>query len=495
MKTKGHLLDYLLPRIRDLIFIAVFYLVIQIGSMLFSDGDPGRHITAGRYMIENHTIITEDIFSYTKYGQPLTPHEWLAQIAFGAADMIMGLNGVVLLTAVILASTFSLIYIDLLRYKQSLMLAGAMTFLVALATSLHWLARPHVFTLLFFTLWATRLKRISNSDKVPLWQFPVIMLFWANTHGAFITGFVTWGAYLCGWLLQNWFEDEKPPLSMIKKLLWIGGTSFLITLINPVGWRLWQTSVGYVTNRYLVDLTVEYASPDFHPPIAWAALLLIALTVWLLSRSGKKRTWSESLLLTGLLILGLYNVRNMPLFAIIVAPVIITHVQFPAFFSGFIHIEERLINIEKFGRGFFWPLLSVIITVVLLTSGIKLDPQRAGYHFRPDEFPVQAIDWLETHPQTGNMFNEFGWGGYIIYRIWPEKKVFMDGQLDFYGANITKQHEQVINAEAGWEDIIRSYDIEWMMVPTDTPISRILLIHPNWNIIYQDVTTIIARKQ
>jgi hypothetical protein len=109
-------------------------------------------------------------------------------------------------------------------------------------------------------------------------------------------------------------------------------------------------------------------------------------------------------------------------------------------------------------------------------------------------FPVQAVDWLESNPQSGNMFNSFGWGGYLIYRLWPEYKVFMDGQL-FYGEALTRQHQQVLNADPGWEDVIAQYDIQWMLVPADEPISRLLQLEPGWNLLYQDETATIFRKR
>jgi hypothetical protein len=70
----------------------------------------------------------------------------------------------------------------------------------------------------------------------------------------------------------------------------------------------------------------------------------------------------------------------------------------------------------------------------------------------------------------------------------------MDGQL-FYGETITRHHQQILNAEPGWEDVVQQYDIRWMLVPVDEPIARLLLIHPGWEILYQDDTALIARKR
>ncbi len=495
MKTKFPISSYLLPRVRDLVFISVFYLVIQVGSMLFADGDPGRHIISGRFMLENRTIITTDIFSYTISGQPQTPYVWLSEILFGLADMLMGLNGVVLLTAVVLATTFTIIYNDILHKAPTPLIAAGFALLAALASSLHWLARPHIFTMLFMALWAGRLNRVHHGEEIPGWHFLLIMLFWANMHGAFIAGFITWGAYLAGWFLEKWSGTEKPLRSTLNRLLLIGGMSFMATFINPVGLHLWQTVLNYVTNRYLVDLTIEYASPDFHPLISWPALFFIGLTLLILSQGWKKNTWAESLLLMGWAALGLYSVRNLPIFAIAAAPIVAGNIQITTSWTvRFLHIEEQIHTLEKTTRGLVWPILMVIIVSGLLAAGVRLDPQRNGYRFRPDVFPVQAVDWLESNPQSGNMFNSFNWGGYLIYRLWPEYKVFMDGQL-FYGEIITRQHQQILNAEPGWEEVAQQYDIQWMLVPVKAPIARVLQIDPSWDNLYQDQSAVIFRKR
>ena len=496
MNTQKSLFSYLFPRLRDLVFIIIFYIVLLIGSMLFSDGDPGRHITAGTYMLENRTIITHDIFSYTMLGDALTPHEWLAQIVFAMAYLAMGMNGVVLLTAIVLSSTFTILYNTLLRQKPAPIFALVFTLLAALATGLHWLARPHIFTLLFFTLWTVLLRRIVKGEKTPIALFPLIMLFWANTHGAFISGFIAWAAYLGGWFLQNWFSPEKRSRHELVQLLIIGVSSLIVTLLNPVGFKLWQTSVGYISNRYLVDLTIEYASTNFHDAISWPALVFFAVTLFALSRGWKKGTWSDGLILAGWGLLGLYSVRNLPLFVIAATPIVGSFFQTGlSDLSVLVRLEKKFHDLEFSLHGFLWPVLVIGITGMLLASGVHLDWQREGYKFRENIFPVRAVDWLDEHPQSGNMFNEFGWGGYLIYRQWPEKKVFMDGQLDFYGETLTRRHQQLIKADPGWEQVVEAYGIDWMLVPVDEPIARVLVVHPDWITLYEDDVAVIFSKR
>lgn len=102
---------YLLPRQADVLFVALFAAVMVLGSRLLNmDGDLGRHLTIGNYILDELRIPTSDIFSHTMSGLGLTPHEWLSQVIFALAFRIAGLDGVVLLCALVIAGSFTLVF-------------------------------------------------------------------------------------------------------------------------------------------------------------------------------------------------------------------------------------------------------------------------------------------------------------------------------------------------------------------------------------------------
>ncbi|MGB5844449.1 MAG: hypothetical protein WBG94_08405, partial [Anaerolineales bacterium] len=102
----GNWSRFLLPRQEDMLFLAIFVAVIGLGPRLLNmDGDLGRHLTIGNYILDELTIPTRDIFSHTMGGFQLTPHEWLAQVVFALSYRIGGLDGVVILCALVIAGT------------------------------------------------------------------------------------------------------------------------------------------------------------------------------------------------------------------------------------------------------------------------------------------------------------------------------------------------------------------------------------------------------
>jgi len=451
--------------------------------MLNTDGDLGRHITIGNYILKNLEIPVRDIFSHTMTGQPIIPHEWLAEVFFSAANALIGLPGVVFLTSVIIATTFTLMYREMLRQNIYRILAFAFTILAAFASSIHWLTRPHIFTFLFTALWAYLLE----NEKSKVWIFPLIMLVWANTHGAFIAGFVILAGHLAGWLWEYIHKNATREKGV--KFVIIGISSFAVTFINPAGWRLWDTSVGYLGIRFLVDHTVEYQSPNFHDPVTWPFLLLLVLGILALGFGGRMRA-HQAILFAGWSVMSLYSARNIPLFAIVTTPYIGCACQMLLANSNvFTKIEERLSGTEKNLKGsLFFILASLLLTFAFLPRIGTVD------QFSPKVFPVEAVDWLVEHPQQGNMFNNFTWGGYLLYRLWPDATVFIDGQTDFYGEPLTREYSRVITLEKGWEDILNKYNVSWVIVQPNLSLVKVLQHENGWNVLYQDDTAVILRK-
>jgi hypothetical protein len=496
MKRYESFSKYLIPRLRDILFISIFMGLILIGPKTLNiDGDLGRHLTIGNYILVTRSIPTKDIFSHTMAGQPLTPHEWLAQVIFAASNRILGLDGIVLIEATIIAVTFTMVYLDTLNRGKSFLIAAGLTFWGAAASSLHWVARPHIFTFLFLVLWTPGVRRVARGETNALWGLPLLMLIWANSHGAFLAGFVVWGCYICGWIFDYYTEIEKPSVRIFKNLVTIGALSFLATLINPAGWHLWTTSLGYLQNTYLISHTQEYFSPDFHVAGTIPFLVIVFFSIFILSRGWKKLPTSEGLLLAGWTTMGLYSARNIPLFAIVATPILAWYLQsFTTKIKSIGQVDHFIDVIDTQLKGILWPMAFMVIIALLYIMGKPLDIQKQGNKFDPTIFPVNAVNWLTENPQKGRVFNYFPWGGYLLYRQWPDQLVFIDGQTDFYGEKLTRDYENVLTLRDGWREILTRYEADWVIIPMDSKLAIELDTDPGWSTVYQDELTFISAR-
>ncbi len=494
MERGKKVLTILLPRLQDILFIATLGGAFLLGArMLGIDSDLGRHLTLGRYIRNTGEVPTKDLFSHTLLGTARPPYEWLTQVLFALANELAGLDGVILLVSLIIAATFTLVYMRSIKRSGLHIISLIITILAIAASSLHWLPRPHVVTFLFLAVVLDKLETIQRGERIPLWQCPILMLLWANMHGGFVFGFLAWLAYLAGWGWEKWIKKSSPKEETWRQL-WSG---FLLagiaSVITPDGWGNWKAVLSN-HSRYILSQTVETMPVDAHQPGTWPFLFLTLLSIGFLLTAWKRVQASHVFLLAGLTGMGALMVRNIPLFAIAAAPILSlwTREAFDPKNKWF-EVEKRIAELQKPIQGIFWPVMFGL--GLFLFIGIRQVVQKDTLlHFDGDVFPVQATDWLQANPQSGAMFNEFNWGGYLLYRLWPEQLVFLDSQTDFYGEPLVREYEQVITASVGWEGILDRYEVHWVLLPRMARLAQVLETNPGWEIVYQDETAIIARK-
>jgi hypothetical protein len=290
---------------------------------------------------------------------------------------------------------------------------------------------------------------------------------------------------------------------MGMQLFMIGILSFAVTFINPVGIYLWGTSVGYIGNNFMTSHTVEYLSPDFHEKDMWPFMFMVAFALFALMQERKLQV-REALLLAGWTIMSLYSVRNMPLFAVITAPIYASLIQpwaekmlhWQRYPEGHLRPAAGPRESENVLRGYVWIVVPILFFGIILWRGIPIDQKGTGNIFLPNVMPVQAVDWLEKNPQDGKMFNQFIWGGYILYRMWPHETVFIDGQTDFYGEALMREYFDVINVNSNWEKILDRHQVSWLIIPRDEALAKYLYSVDGdaWHVIYQDQMAVIFRR-
>ena len=94
------------------------------------------------------------------------------------------------------------------------------------------------------------------------------------------------------------------------------------------------------------------------------------------------------------------------------------------------------------------------------------------------------------------MFNQFIWGGYLLYRLYPRYQVFIDGQTDFYGEELTREYGQVVTLSPQWDKVLDRYGVSWVIIPVDAPLAVHLAALKDWRLLYQDqVASVFVRVE
>jgi hypothetical protein len=479
----------MMPRFADFLFLLVFLGALMSGpTMLNIDGDLPRHLLVGKVVLETGVAPTQEIFSYVYENKPYTPHEWLADVIYYVLYLLFGLNGVVLLASLLIAITFGLIYSEASRQNDRPFLTFLLMMLGAFVTSIHWITRPHLFTMLFLAIWIILIDRLCRGTAVKLWVFPALVLFWANIHAEFIAGFLVLFAYIAGCVWQILFQGSKTALKTVKHLLTITLSSFTVSLINPVGLRTWDVVVGYVNNRYLLSRIVETQPPDFTQAEYFPLLLLLGIAAFLLVTKRDLFAPAHYFLLAGFGLMSLLSARNAHLAGVVFPFVLSRALAGIKSFKSFERLEATIRRMDSQSTG----ILGVTVSALLITALVIAGPLGKLNRYEPAVFPVEAVQWLESNPQSGRMFNAFDWGGYILFHLWPDQKTFIESQTDVTG-EATQKYERVITLQDGWQDIFDEYDITWALIPPDWPLATELL-RQGWETAYQDQTALILVK-
>jgi hypothetical protein len=489
MKKPHPILESVLPNLKEALFILLFLSALISGPrMLNIDGDLPRHLLMGKYVLETGTPPTQEIFSYPYEGEPYVSHEWLAGILYYLSYILFGLNGVVLLASLLIATTFTILYSEAVKQNGESFPTFLLVLFGAAVTSIHWIPRPHVFTMLFLGIWLVWTERLSRESPPKLWMFPALMLFWGNIHAEFVAGFLTLLAYIAGWLWESIFARQSLNLQSGRTLLFVTFTSFLATLINPAGLKTWETILGYVNNSYLMSRITETRPPDFTQPEYLPLLILLVFSVLLLIIRRNKFTPAHIFLMLGFGMMSLLSARNAHLFGVVALIVLSNGLSGLSNFKPFERIESLISRVESQINGNMLPIiLTVAISIPVLA--------RAGNfnRFEPTVFPVDAVGWLKDNPQSGRMFNAFDWGGYILFHLWPEQKVFIESQTDVRG-ELTREYEKVVVLKSDWREVFAQHDIAWVIVPPQWELAK-ELIDLGWGIAYQDQTAIILVRK
>lgn len=477
-----------LPSLADMLFLSIFlYLSFGQGMQLLGDGDTGYHIRAGKWILDNLAIPRHDIFSFHSPAIPWTAHEWLSEIIMALIHQVSGLTGIVVFFTFLIALTFYLLFRMIRNEGGNILTALFVVLLACAASQVHWLARPHVFSLLLLLFWYQILEEYRNGTRKRLYFLPLIMLFWVNLHGGYLAGFMLLGIYMAGEIpaaLSRSSKDNAEALQRFKHLFFTMLICLPVACLNPYGYHILLFPFKLVSNKFIMDHVSEFMSPNFHEPSPFKYLLLLLITV--LAASRKRLSVKDLLLLLVFINMSLYSVRYITLFAIIAAPILVRQLDILLNDSHGRLANALKLRAENIGRvdnaagGILWPILAVLS----VTGAVSLSV--IHYGFDPQKKPVAAVRYLEKANLKGNMFNDDEFGDYLIYASWPRYKVFFDGRSDMYGTERLKEYIKVIYFDEGWEEILTKYKIDWIFFKTDSPLSRYLVERKDWALIYQD---------
>lgn len=483
-----------IPRLfTGILLVALFTMTVRE----ITDPDFWWHLSAGQYMLENATVPHVDPFSFTTRGKEWITHEWLSEVSLFALYRIGGFPLLTLLFSGIITAAFALVY---MRSEGRPYLAGFALLLGALATAPTWGVRPQMLTVFLLSIYLFLLDRYSYTHAVRyLLPLPPLMLLWVNLHSGYAIGLVAIATYLFAA-----FAERVPFLSRaagrddpvapeptftsrtVRHLLPILGVSALAVLLNPNGARMFVYPFETLTSAAMQRYIQEWFSPDFHQTewLPFAFLLLALIATSLLARARVPLAHTLLIVLLGLL--ALRSARNIPLFALVAIPALSAQLAAWIPLRASAKPTPRLLQlVNSF-------LLGALALVALLRIGTVLLNQSS---LERQKFPTAAVEWIQQNRPAPNLYNSYGWGGYLIWKLYPDYKVYIDGRADVHGDAFIEDFLNIYRGAPGWQTGLAARDVRLVLVEPDAPLVANLSSDPLWTRVFSDAQSVIYQKK
>ncbi|HZQ04940.1 MAG TPA: hypothetical protein VFD70_00045 [Anaerolineae bacterium] len=477
-----------------ILFVALFTMSVRE----ISDPDFWWHLRTGQYIVETGTIPHTDPFAFTAQGKEWVTHEWLSEVIIYALYRVGELALLTLVFAGIITLALGLVY---WRSVGRPYLAGFALLLGALATAPTWGVRPQMISLLLMSVFLVLLDFYGAKDD---WRFlvplPILTALWVNLHSGYALGLVVIGGYLIAGVAYRisritnrklLIASDASPVSDLQSsylapLVITFALSFAAVLMNPNGARMYSYPFETLTSPAMQRYIQEWFSPDFHQ-VEWlpfALLILATLATALIARAPV--SLADILLLFVFGLAALRSARNVPLFAIVAVPVLAA--QLAALIplratSNVVAVRMRWVNVV---------VLVGVVAVAMARIGSVLGNQAV---VERQKFPEAAVDWIEANRPAPNLYNSYDWGGYLIWRLYPDYKVYIDGRADVHGDAFIEQFLNIYRGEPGWEDELGKRDVRVVLIEPSAPLAGVLGRSANWVQAFADAQSVVYEKK
>lgn len=484
------------PSLTDVFFFAVIFTLFLSSATgwdrLVWDGDTGLHTRTGDYVLDTGTIPTTDPFSFSIPGKPWVALQWLTGVLFAALNRAMGLKGIVLLCGVAIALIAVVMLRNMLLRGADGLTSTVLVLIACNAMSIHFHARPHIFTLLFLAVTFYLLTRDMRERTRWFWAIVPLTMLWANMHAGFPVVLAALGLTGAGCAIRALFETRD--WSAARRYFLAFGLCGAAALVNPHGFGLYTHIVAFVDNPWVLAHVHEYQPPTFQSEAMYyflGILVLAAASIWPLAR---RRDWPAVLCILAFGAGSLISVRHVPVFVVVATPFVAAEAsellkravrkQGPKSVLGVIgdvaaRIRELLRPVSVWSAG-------MVLAVGLFSTTFPTDLS-AKY------FPRAVVTRHADELATARVFTTDQWGDYLLWRNYPRQRVFIDGRFDYF-LSLGDDYLTVLSGAGAWQEILDRYGVNLLLVPTDEPLAKTLETASGWTLVDKDKQAVLYRR-
>jgi hypothetical protein len=444
------------------------------------DPDIWWHLRTGQWIVQHRAVPATDPFSSYGLDKPWVAYSWLFELLVYGLYRWLGLFGVIVyrvgMMLVVAAGIHRLVAKREPRFTMAIGLVGAA--LMALAPLVS--ERPWMFTILFFTLTLDAVLDLREGRSSRwVWLLPFLYALWANLHIQFVYGlFVLALACVAPWIDRrlrgkNRHADAAEGHAW-RRLVVLSGACFAATFLNPYGGRIYGVVLEYATQPVPFRVVSELTAMKFHEPWDWAALALAGWAAFTLGRRARLSAFDAGLLIAAAF--SSFHAQRDVWFLALAALAIVV--------SGH---RTRVPMAERFALT--WPRtgvvagsIAVILAITAWSRGLSethLEEKIAAV------YPAKAAEVVERRGYHGPLYNDFDWGGYLIWRL-PRLPVAMDGRTNLHGDRRIERSCETWAGKRGWDADPELKSAGLVIADAKGPLASLLRHHQHFELAHED---------
>jgi hypothetical protein len=456
-----------------------------------TDPDVWWHLRTGQLILHNQSLFHTDPYSFTRFGQAWVNHEWLSEVLLFGIYRLSGFGGLIMTFAAVIAATLLLVFI---RSPGRPYLAALITLWGAVASAPSWGVRPQMFSLLLGSIFLVLLEASERRPRLLWWMAP-LMLLWANLHAGYPIGLAFIALFLIGETLEAAISPEawQPFAPRLKRLAAVFTLCLALVAVNPNGLRIYWYPFETLRSAAMHRFIHEWFSPDFHDSTYLPMLLMLLGLIAGLALAPRCPRLRNMVLLLATIPAALRSIRHIPILVLVIVPVLAELAQAGLRRSGATRVFRRPLA-GSASRRLVFNLLVLLtfsaFTIIRVRQVISRQAQTEAQHF-----PEAAAAFLQQKNPSGPMMNHYNWGGYFIWKLYPQYRVFMDGRADVYGDTFMTDFSDSYYLTDNWSKSLQIWGIRTVVLPPDAPLIIALRSNHEWEQLYADSQAVILTRR
>ncbi len=443
------------------------------------DPDLGWQLTTGQWILAHHGFPHADPFSRLAHGAPWQAYSWLFDLILVKLYGWFGLDGIVAYTAVLVTASGIAIWRLVSRLQSDFLKSALLTLGAVFCMSRMYTPRPWHFTIFFFALELDILLRYRSTGKSrTLFWLPVLFAFWANIHIQFIDGLLVLALAASEPLIVRWLRWGNQ--ASAARPLWIAfGACILATFLNPYGVTVYRSAWTLGSQPGVLNTINEMHAMAFRTDSDFVLLFLALGAAGVLFRYRNFAPF-ETLLLALSAVLAFRSQRDLWMLTIVAVAILAAGIPEGA-------SERKPLA--------FWtaPIIAGVSSAVLVVAAMAMHLNNAKMaELQAKSMPVQAVEVIQQRHYDGTLFNTYGWGGFLIWKL--GEPVSIDGRAGLYGDEIISRSMDTWGGGPRWSSNPELKSAQVVIGPADSPLTQLLLRDPRFDLAYEDdLATVFTR--